>query len=87
MAFRSGFLVAAGCLPAVVGHRLLLDQQHAAGAAGHAVAAACSGVGGDEFVGVAGPSAYSALALISIPLFVASIVVSLLAGRKKTRAA
>jgi predicted MFS family arabinose efflux permease len=39
--------------------------------------------GAAVLAGVAGPSAYSALALISIPLFVASIVVSLLADRKK----
>ncbi len=39
--------------------------------------------GAAVLAGVAGPSAYPALALISIPLFVASIVVSLLADRKK----
>jgi hypothetical protein len=32
--------------------------------------------------GVAGPFAYTALALISIPLFIAAIAVSLLADRK-----
>jgi predicted MFS family arabinose efflux permease len=43
--------------------------------------------GAAVLTGVAGPFAYSALALISIPLFLASIAVSLLADRKKTRAA
>ncbi len=31
--------------------RLLLDQQRAAGAAGHALSIACTGIGGNEFVG------------------------------------
>lgn len=39
--------------------------------------------GAAVLAGIAGPSAYPALALISIPLFVVSIVVSLLADRKK----
>ncbi len=43
--------------------------------------------GAAVLAGVAGPFAYSALALISIPLFIASIVVSLLADRKKAGAA
>ncbi|MBC8008329.1 MAG: MFS transporter [Prolixibacteraceae bacterium] len=43
--------------------------------------------GAAVLAGVAGPSAYPALALISVPLFVASIVVSVLADRKKTGAA
>lgn len=38
--------------------------------------------GAAVLVGVAGPFAYTALALISIPLFVVSIIVSLLADRK-----
>ena len=38
--------------------------------------------GAAVLAGVAGPSAYTALALISIPLFIASISVSLLADRK-----
>ena len=37
--------------------------------------------------GVAGPFAYSGLALISIPLFIASVAVSLRADRKKAGAA
>ena len=37
--------------------------------------------------GVAGPFAYTALAVISIPLFVISIAVSLLAERRKAGAA
>ena len=40
--------------------------------------------GAAVLAGVAGPFAYTALALISIPLFIASIAVSLLADRKKT---
>lgn len=40
--------------------------------------------GAAVIVGVAGPFAYSALAFISIPLFIVSIAVSLLAERKKT---
>jgi predicted MFS family arabinose efflux permease len=39
--------------------------------------------GAAVIAGVAGPSSYTALAAISIPLFIASIVVSLLADRKK----
>ena len=39
--------------------------------------------GAAVIAGVAGPAAYTALAAISIPLFVISIVVSLLADRKK----
>ncbi len=39
--------------------------------------------GAAVLAGVAGPSAYPALALISVPLFVVSIVVSLLADREK----
>jgi predicted MFS family arabinose efflux permease len=38
--------------------------------------------GAAVIAGVAGPSAYTALALISVPLFLVSIVVSLLADRK-----
>jgi predicted MFS family arabinose efflux permease len=43
--------------------------------------------GAAVLAGVAGPFAYPALALISIPLFVASILVSLLADRKKPSSA
>lgn len=43
--------------------------------------------GAAVLAGVAGPIAYTALALISIPLFVVSIVVSLLADRNKNSAA
>jgi predicted MFS family arabinose efflux permease len=43
--------------------------------------------GAAVLAGVAGPFAYTALALISVPLFVVSIVVSLLADRRKTRTA
>ncbi len=43
--------------------------------------------GAAVLAGVAGAFAYTALPLISIPLFIASIAVSLLADRKKTRAA
>ena len=39
--------------------------------------------GAAVLAGIAGPAAYTALALISIPLFVVSIVVSLLADRRK----
>ena len=42
--------------------------------------------GAAVLAGVAGPFAYSALALISIPLFVVSIAVSLLADRKTSAA-
>jgi len=43
--------------------------------------------GAAVLAGVAGPSAYTALALFSIPLFVVSIAVSVLADRNKTSAA
>ena len=39
--------------------------------------------GAAVLAGVAGPSAYTALAFISIPLFVVSIAVSLFAERKQ----
>ena len=42
--------------------------------------------GAAVLAGVAGPSAYTALAFISVPLFVASIAVSLLAERKQVAA-
>lgn len=57
---------------------------HGAGLAMYFGQAVGTAAGATVLAGVAGPSAYPALALISVPLFVASIVVSLLADRKKT---
>jgi hypothetical protein len=49
--------------------------------------AAGTAAGAAVIAGVAGPAAYTALALISVPLFIISIIVSVLAERTKTVAA